>query len=361
MTQHPDQTPIPLPRARVTVKDVAAKAGVSTAAVSQALNGRGALSADTRKRILDAASDLGYSPDRYAAALRRGRTLSIGYVASPPLDPVREAAQAQYAMRQLSALVDAAAAHQFTVTVIPSARPELLRSARVDAVYAPDARESDPLLAIAAAQSIPVITNDLPLPPDAGMWIRTGYEDAATAALDLLAASGATNIGLLTGEPGLPRLEIGETVYAQWCADRGQAPIVARVDAASLELAGSIRELLLEGVDGLFSFAPEGPRLFLDLTALDVVLPRDLQLVALCLHDCALNRRLSVTHVCVHPERAPQLLFPELVAALESASTPTSPVVLPWELVGGSTTRSAPTSVRRGTISEGFAAQANVP
>jgi DNA-binding LacI/PurR family transcriptional regulator len=361
MTQHPDQTPIPLPRARVTVKDVAAKAGVSTAAVSQALNGRGALSADTRKRILDAASDLGYSPDRYAAALRRGRTLSIGYVASPPLDPVREAAQAQYAMRQLSALVDAAAAHQFTVTVIPSARPELLRSARVDAVYAPDARESDPLLAIAAAQSIPVITNDLPLPPDAGMWIRTGYEDAATAALDLLAAGGAMNIGLLTGEPGLPRLEIGETVYAQWCADRGQAPIVARVDASSLELAGSIRELLLHGVDGLFSFAPEGPRLFLDLTALDVVLPRDLQLVALCLHDCALNRRLSVTHVCVHPERAPQLLFPELVAALESASTPTSPVVLPWKLVGGSTTQSAPTSVRRGTTSEGFAAQANVP
>ena len=111
MTQQPDQTPIPLPRARVTVKDVAARAGVSTAAVSQALNGRGALSADTRQRILDAATELGYSPDRYAAALRRGRTLSIGYVASPPLDPVREATQAQYAMRQLSALVDAAAAH----------------------------------------------------------------------------------------------------------------------------------------------------------------------------------------------------------------------------------------------------------
>ena len=110
------------------LKDVAARAGVSTAAVSQALNGRGALSADTRQRILDAATELGYSPDRYAAALRRGRTLSIGYVASPPLDPVREATQAQYAMRQLSALVDAAAAHHFTVTVIPYARPELLRS-----------------------------------------------------------------------------------------------------------------------------------------------------------------------------------------------------------------------------------------
>ena len=89
-------------------------------------------------------------------------------------------------MRQLSALVDAAAAHQFTVTVIPSARPELLRSARVDAVYAPDARESDPLLAIAAAQSIPVITNDhddmwavpksLIIYDDTKDWIDTSIE-----------------------------------------------------------------------------------------------------------------------------------------------------------------------------------------
>lgn len=358
MTRQPDQTPTPEPppRLRATVKDVAARAGVSTAAVSQALNERGALSADTRQRILDAAADLGYSPDRYAAALRRGRTLSIGYVASPPLDPVREAAQAQYAMRQLTALVDAAAAHHFTVTVIPYARPELLRSARVDAVYSPDAREDDALLAIAAAERIPVITNDLPLPAGAGLWIRTGYEDAATAALDLLAASGATTIGLLTGRPGLPRLEIGETVYAQWCSDRGQAPVMARVDAASLELAGSIRELLLHGVDGLFSFAQEGPRLFLELAALDIVLPRDLQLVALCLHDCALNRRLNVTHVCVHPEQAPALLLPELIAALETAKTPTSPVVLPWELNGGSTTRATPN-----LSTPSAAAHANVP
>ena len=363
MTRHPDQPPPPMPlaRGRVTVKDVAAKAGVSTAAVSQALNGRGALSADTRRRILDTASELGYSPDRYAAALRRGRTLSIGYVSSTPLDPVREAAQAQYSMRQLSSLVDAAAAHRFTVTVIPSSKPELLRTARVDAVYAPDARQSDPLLAIVAAEGIPVITNDLPLPPGAGLYIRTGYEEAATAALDLLATSGAKTVGLLTGQPGLPRLEIGEAVYAQWWADRGQAPIVARVDAASLELAGSIRELIRHGVDGLFSFAQEGPRLFLDLTALDIVLPRDLQLVALCLHDCALNRRLSVTHVCVHPEQAPALLFPELVTALDTSTTSISPVVLPWELQGGSTTRASPSRIRPGALPARAEAQANVP
>ena len=38
------------------------------------------------------------------------------------------------------------------------------------------------------------------------------------------------------------------------------------------------------------------------------------QLVALCATDCALNDRLGVTHVCVHPELAADAVFPSLGA-----------------------------------------------
>ncbi|WP_083815002.1 substrate-binding domain-containing protein [Ktedonobacter racemifer] len=66
-----------------TSNDVARRAGVSRAAVSVVLNGARSnirVSAETRQRILTAASELGYSPDLAAQSLRRGRSRVIGYV-----------------------------------------------------------------------------------------------------------------------------------------------------------------------------------------------------------------------------------------------------------------------------------------
>ena len=52
--------------ARVTLEDIAQRAGVSTAAVSQALSGKGALSQATRERILQVVEELSYQPDKVA-------------------------------------------------------------------------------------------------------------------------------------------------------------------------------------------------------------------------------------------------------------------------------------------------------
>jgi DNA-binding LacI/PurR family transcriptional regulator len=53
----------------VTVHDVAARAGVSIATVSRALNDRARISADTRQRVLEVARELGYQPNDVARAL----------------------------------------------------------------------------------------------------------------------------------------------------------------------------------------------------------------------------------------------------------------------------------------------------
>lgn len=67
---------------RVTIKDVAREAGVSAMAVSQALNNRGRLSAETRERILQVADQLGYVPNNIAKSLRVSETRTIGVVVS---------------------------------------------------------------------------------------------------------------------------------------------------------------------------------------------------------------------------------------------------------------------------------------
>ena len=63
-----------------TIKDVAAKAGVSVATVSNALNGKSNVGSTARRKVLDAAQALGYRPHRAAQAMRTGRTRAIGLV-----------------------------------------------------------------------------------------------------------------------------------------------------------------------------------------------------------------------------------------------------------------------------------------
>ena len=54
----------------ITLKDVAARAGVSVAAVSYCINGTRTLSPDTRARILQAAAELNYIPNAQARNLK---------------------------------------------------------------------------------------------------------------------------------------------------------------------------------------------------------------------------------------------------------------------------------------------------
>lgn len=67
--------------ARVRLTDVASAAGVSSATASLVLNDREArISEQTRTRVVDAATKLGYSPNSLARGLRTQRTHTIGLV-----------------------------------------------------------------------------------------------------------------------------------------------------------------------------------------------------------------------------------------------------------------------------------------
>lgn len=56
---------------RVTIMDLAAKLGVSVCTVNNALTDKGRISKKTRQRVIDAARQLGYKPNRMAQSLSR--------------------------------------------------------------------------------------------------------------------------------------------------------------------------------------------------------------------------------------------------------------------------------------------------
>jgi len=75
---------------RVTIDDVAERAGVHKATVSRALNARTQhqVSAATLKRVKRAARELGYQPDVVAQSLRTSSTRTIGIVIPDLMNPI---------------------------------------------------------------------------------------------------------------------------------------------------------------------------------------------------------------------------------------------------------------------------------
>ena len=79
---------VPLAGARVTIADVAEKAGVSKATVSRFLNRRDELlTPEIATRVESAIAALGYSPSPMAQALKRGRSRLIGLVVADVTNP----------------------------------------------------------------------------------------------------------------------------------------------------------------------------------------------------------------------------------------------------------------------------------
>ncbi|MFT5060581.1 MAG: DNA-binding LacI/PurR family transcriptional regulator, partial [Polaromonas sp.] len=66
----------------ITLKEVAARAGVSRSAVSRAFTEGASVSAKTRKKVEKAAKELGYSPNALASSLTTGRTKLIGLISN---------------------------------------------------------------------------------------------------------------------------------------------------------------------------------------------------------------------------------------------------------------------------------------
>ena len=67
-------------RSAASLKDIAARLGVSIATVSRALQGNPAISKATREKVVQAARDMNYSKNFIADSLRSGQLPLIGVI-----------------------------------------------------------------------------------------------------------------------------------------------------------------------------------------------------------------------------------------------------------------------------------------
>ncbi|MGX7825948.1 LacI family DNA-binding transcriptional regulator [Actinokineospora sp. 24-640] len=100
---------------RVSMADVARRAGVSAQTVSRVSNGHPSVVGSTREQVLTAMRELGYRPNSAARALKYGQFRTIGVILFT-LSTVGNS-------RTLEAIVDNAADEGYAITLIPVAVP----------------------------------------------------------------------------------------------------------------------------------------------------------------------------------------------------------------------------------------------
>ena len=210
------------PRRRPTITDVARRAGVSSAAVSFAVNDRPGVGEETRARILRAAEDLGWRPSAHARALTDARARAIGLVLAR--DPAELETDAFF-VRFLSGLERTLSPrdHALLLQLVPAAGAgayeRLAASGRVDGFVLTDVERDDPRFAVLEAAGLPAVVAGHPGPACPFPWVETRHGSGMTAAAAHLAARGHDRIAFLGGPARLD--------YVQTRAERWRAALLA--------------------------------------------------------------------------------------------------------------------------------------
>lgn len=181
---------------RVSMADVAARAGVSGQTVSRVVNDSPRVDPATRTRVERAMTELGYRPHRAARALRTGRTQTLGLLVST-LATVGNS-------RMLQAVADAAATRGYALTVLTLGTPadvsgafERLRDQGVDGVVA--LNEATAAVRDAAIPGgTPLVVVDSP-PDDRFAIVQTAHAEGARLAVEHLLSLGHEMIAHVAG------------------------------------------------------------------------------------------------------------------------------------------------------------------
>lgn len=330
--------------ARVTVRDVAAAAGVSATTVSHALNGKGRVDPDTRARIAAIAERLGYRPNPQARALRTGRTNTIALVSSISSEDTGLEGQLYYQNRlALAGSHEALAAGLALVLVPPTEQETWVDTLSVDGMIVTFPASNDRLLERLRGRGIPVVTMgyDPSRPARRTGWVGPDVGVSFRLVADHLTERGAHHLALLIDDERRSFESELAATYRTWAEANGIEPVVqefsTRDAARSAFDAGRSLMHRHPGVDAVF--AP------LDIAAASLIdaaraegrsVPDQLKVIG---SDGLWTRRSTppITIVDLHTEEQATAAVRSLVRQLSSGRPQPVVIVEPTLLPRGST------------------------
>lgn len=190
----------PSPRRRVTIHDVAERAGVSISTVSHALSGRRTISPATKERILQAARGLGYGANPLARSLRTGSSGMIGLILRP-----RDAAHGSLSgtetfNRLAGAIATTVLDKKLGLVHVPDILDPSAPRVPMDGCIVAHPYGKDEVLSELLRRDVPVVTvEEDPDRPNFPWAVLLDHPTAVTTLLDRLHEQGARRVLLLTG------------------------------------------------------------------------------------------------------------------------------------------------------------------
>lgn len=185
---------------RVTMAEVAAAVGVSVATVSNAYNQPTQLSPATRRRILSAATRLGYrGPNATARSLRTQRTGTVGVLFT---DDLTYAFEDRASVDFLAGMAEASYGTSFSLTLVPAfgetlSPAELIGRTAVDGFAVYSVGENDPYLEEVRARGLPLVVCDQPYIDPAVAFVGIDDRAAIRPCAEAVVAAGHTRPGIL--------------------------------------------------------------------------------------------------------------------------------------------------------------------
>ncbi|BCB80840.1 LacI family DNA-binding transcriptional regulator [Phytohabitans flavus] len=189
---------------KLTIRDIAAIAGVSAGTVSRAMNGQAGVGEETRQRIARIIDEQGFKVDPTARQLSTGRSDTIAVVF--PLHASEVVMHPVYPAL-LGALGDAAEHSGFDLLLLTSSTAKVghvldtVKRRRVDGVVLPAAGPQDPLIKRLTGIGAPTVLIGHRSSVSGVGWVDCTHDAAARELTRGMLAAGRTDLVLLNGPP----------------------------------------------------------------------------------------------------------------------------------------------------------------
>ncbi|MBK8085508.1 MAG: LacI family DNA-binding transcriptional regulator [Devosia sp.] len=184
------------------IRQLADQLNISIGTVSRALNGRPDVNEETRKRVLEAAAELGYVPNQSGRSLRQGTTNAIGFMVESGFDTAGN--PDNFFLGVFDGVQTVLSRHHLDLVVLPCATDEdptqylrrMVARRLVDALIISATRRKDERIELLNKARIPFIALGRSATPGDHPWIDLDFEGVAHRAVDRLVARGHRRVAV---------------------------------------------------------------------------------------------------------------------------------------------------------------------